>query len=75
MRYENLLPGCITGNRKNSLIHQFQKWKGTSYVPKNVHTSIQCNKHDPLDALNIVTHSPWQIIERREQKGNVKWYD
>jgi len=40
MRYEKLLPNHITENRRNSLIRQFQEWKGASYVPKNVHTSI-----------------------------------
>jgi hypothetical protein len=70
MRYENLLPDHITGNRRNSLIRQFQEWKGTNYVPKNVHTSIRWNKHDPLDTLNIVTDSPWQIIQKGKQKGS-----
>src|SRR5882762_4681082 len=70
MRYENLLPDHITGNRRNSLICQFQEWKGASYVPKNVHASIQWNKHDPLDTLNVVTDSPWQIIQKGKQKGN-----
>jgi len=70
MRYKNLLPDHIIGNRRNSLIHQFQEWKGASYVPKNVHASIQWNKHDPLDTLNVVTDSPWQIIQKGKQKGN-----
>lgn len=70
MKYENLLPDHITGNRRNSLIRQFQEWKGASYVPKNVHASIQWNKHDPLDTLNVVTDSPWQIIQKGKQKGN-----
>jgi len=70
MRYKNLLPDHITGNRRNSLIRQFQEWKGASYVPKNVHASIQWNKHDPLDTLNVVTDSPWQIIQKGKQKGN-----
>ena len=70
MRYEKLLPNHFTGNRRNSLIHQFQEWNGTNYVPKNVHNSIRWNKHDPLDSLNVVTDSPWQIIQRGKQKGN-----
>ena len=70
MKYEKLLPNHITGNRRNSLIRQFQEWKGTNYVPKNVHNSIRWNKHDPLDSLNVVTDSPWQIIQRGKQKGN-----
>jgi len=70
MRYENLLPDHIVGNRRNSLIRQFQEWKGTSYVPNNVHASIRWNKHDPLDTLNVVTDSPWQIVQRGKKKGN-----
>ena len=70
MRYEKLLPNHITENRRNSLIRQFQEWKGASYVPKNVHTSIQWNEHDLLDTLNVVTDSPWQIVQKGKQKGN-----
>ena len=63
LRYNNLLPDCITGNRQNIVICQFQEWKGVNYVPKNVHTSIKWSKEDPIDKLDVVTDTPWQIVK------------
>ena len=63
LRYENALPDHITGNRRNTLIRQFQDWKGIEYVPSDVHRSIRWGKHDPLDKLDVVTDSPWQIVK------------
>jgi hypothetical protein len=45
------------------VIHQFQKWKGTSYVPKNVHTALQWHKGDLMNILPVVTDSPWKIVQ------------
>ena len=63
LRYNNSLPDCITGDRRNIVIRQFQEWKGVNYVPKNVHTSIRWSKNDPIDKLNVVTDTPWQMVK------------
>jgi hypothetical protein len=64
LRYNNALPDCITGDRRNIIIRQFQEWKGVDYVPNNVHTSIRWSKQDPMDKLNVVTDTPWQMVKR-----------
>jgi len=63
LRYNNNLPDCITGERRNIVIRQFQEWKGVDYVPKNVHTSIRWSKQDPMDKLSVTTDTPWQIVK------------
>jgi len=63
LRYEGSLSDDINGHRRNTVIRQFQKWKGTAYVPKNVHSAIKWSKSVPLDMLPVVTDSPWQIIK------------
>ena len=72
LRYENALPDHITGNQCNVIICQFQQGKGTDYVPPNVHPSIRWDKCDPLDMLDMMMDSPWQIVERK--KYNKKEY-
>jgi len=69
LRYEGKLSDSITGNRRNVLIRQFQGWKGTDYVPQNVHDSIRWSDRDPLDLLNIVTDTPWHIVEKGGNKN------
>jgi hypothetical protein len=32
LRYEGKLPNCIDGQLRNTLIHQYQIWRGTEYV-------------------------------------------
>jgi hypothetical protein len=72
LRYVGLLPEKINGNRRNVVIRQFQTWKGTDYVPKNVHHSIRWDKHDPLDMLDVMTDTPWQIVKKIENKKGLK---
>ena len=72
LRYHGLLSDCITGDRRNVIIRQFQQWKGTEYVPPNVHPSIQWSEQDPLDLLDIVTDTPWQILKSDRKKFKSK---
>jgi hypothetical protein len=51
-------------------VRQFQQWKGTDYVPHNVHHSIRWNKQDPLDILNVVTDTPWQLVKNSKYGKN-----
>ena len=66
LRYENELPEHVIGSRRNIIICQFQKWKGTSYVPSNVHLAIRWSQRDPLDMLDATTDSPWQIVKGKK---------
>lgn len=68
LKYENVLPEHVCGNRRNAIIREFQKWKGTLYVPPKVHPAIQWNKSDPLETLRAVMDSPWQIVERQKKR-------
>jgi hypothetical protein len=70
LRFENALPESITGNRRNVIIRQFQGWKGTDYVPRDVHHSIRWNKQDPLEMLNVVTDTPWQLVKNNKYGKN-----
>jgi hypothetical protein len=70
LRFENTLPKGITGNRRNVIICQFQKLKGTDYVPHNVHHSIRWNKQDPLEMLDVVTDTPWQLLKNSKYGKN-----
>ena len=72
LRYENQLPEFITGNRHNTIIRQFQQWKGAKYVPRNVHPSIRWSDVDPLDMLSVTTDSPWEIVKNSSQGQKVK---
>ena len=69
LRYEGLLPKHISGQSRNSIIRQFQQWKGTSYVPMNVHGAIACSQRDPFEKLHAVTDSPWQILKTNATSG------
>ena len=48
MRYNGTLPEHIDGHWCNTLVQQFQAWKGSEYVPENVHPAIQWSNSDPF---------------------------
>ena len=48
MRYLGTLLINIDGHRRNTLILQFQSWKGANYVPEEVHPSIQWSAAHPF---------------------------
>jgi len=70
LRYERKLPSDINGHRRNTIIRQFQKWKGATYVPNNVHSAICWHKGDPLNMLAVVTDSPWQIVHKIDKDNS-----
>jgi len=74
LKYENKLPSEINGHNRNTIIHQFQQWKGTSFIPENVHEAIKWNNSDPFDILPVIADSPWKIISKENQmaKKHVK---
>lgn len=64
LEYEGVLPDHILGKARNTVIQQFQKWKGSSYVPSKVHSAICWSKSDPLEVHATVPVSPWQIVKK-----------
>ena len=47
------------------MIKAFRKWKGESFIPKNVHKAIHWSKHDPLNESEIF--DDW-IIKTKNNK-------
>jgi len=70
LKYENILPDHVVGDRCNTIICEFQQWKGTEYVPEHVHPSLKWNPRDPLHLLGVTTDSPWQIIKNNKTDKN-----
>jgi hypothetical protein len=68
LRYEGSLPSCVIGYTRNSLIRNFQNWKGTGYVPEKTDAPLRWSESDPMDILPVVTDSAWQIIKRGKDK-------
>jgi hypothetical protein len=74
LRYENDLSHHVDGYRRNTMIRQYQKWKGTAFVPANVDTQLSWNDRDAMPMLPVVTDSPWQLVtkEKSKLKGTTK---
>jgi hypothetical protein len=53
----------------NPLIPQYQKWKGTNYVPKQTDMALRWSPNDPLELLSEITDSPWQILDKQTKKS------
>ena len=51
LKYDNKLPNHINGNLHNAIIHQFQLYKGTGYMPDNVPQQLRWTLSDPMDLL------------------------
>jgi hypothetical protein len=61
MRYEGHLPNSIDGHCHNTIIHQFQEWKGADYVPDQIHPAIKWSKINPFklqEADSVLWHIP-----------------
>jgi hypothetical protein len=48
MKYNSTLPEYIDGHQCNTLVHQFQGWKSTEYIPEHMHPAICWSKSDPF---------------------------
>ena len=48
LKYNQALPGHINAKSRRALIHQYRKWKGDLYVPKDVHSALRWSANDPL---------------------------
>jgi len=69
MRHENALPIQIDGNRRNTIIRQYQKWKGTSYVPEHVNKHLSWSEHDTMQLLPVMSDTPWQLVNKDQGKS------
>lgn len=67
LRYEGNLPDDINGTLRNSLIRQYQEWKGTDYVPNNTDEALKWSKNDPMNVLPVITDSAWEIIDKSKK--------
>jgi hypothetical protein len=65
LSYENLLPRQINGNLCNTLIRQFQTYKGINYIPPSIPNQLKWTLKDPMDLLPIISDSPWQVINTK----------
>ncbi|KAF8573877.1 hypothetical protein K439DRAFT_1374015, partial [Ramaria rubella] len=61
LRYEKKLPTNITGDRRNTIIREYQLWKGTSFVPKHVHAALHWSNDDPFPLLEVTRDTDWYI--------------
>ncbi|KAF8579609.1 hypothetical protein K439DRAFT_1648445 [Ramaria rubella] len=46
--YERNLPSDIIGDRRNTIIREYQLWKGSNFVPKHVHAALCWSNEDPF---------------------------
>jgi len=60
--YDGSLPSTIDGQLRNSLIRQYQLFKGTKYMPVNTPPALKSTESDEMTMLPVVTDSPWQIL-------------
>jgi hypothetical protein len=69
--YNGTLPPHINGYLRNTLIRQYQLYKGTQHVPSNTPYPLKWTKEDPMNMLPVVTDSPWMIVsETKKQTTN-----
>src|SRR6202453_1230806 len=68
LKYEGNLPEEIHRLTRNTLIHAVQKWKGLEYVPNHYHSAIRT----PMKLIDVVTDSPWRIIDKSIKKFDIK---
>ncbi|KAF8580544.1 hypothetical protein K439DRAFT_1648185 [Ramaria rubella] len=61
LSYEKKLPTNITGDRRNTIIREYQLWKGTSFIPKHVHAALCWSNDDPFPLLEVTRDTDWYI--------------
>ena len=58
LRCEAAIAKHINGDRCNVVIHQFQDWKRTEYIPHRVHKFIWWSRSDLLNKPIVVADTP-----------------
>ncbi|KAF8586746.1 hypothetical protein K439DRAFT_1297744, partial [Ramaria rubella] len=70
LRYERNLPSDIIGDRRNTIIREYQLWKGSNFVPKHVHAALRWSNEDPFPLLEVAEDTDW-YIHNELTDGNV----
>ena len=52
----------IDGHCQNTIIRQFQIWKGLNYTPENLHPTIKWSAQQPYPLEAEVQDNSWQIV-------------
>ena len=53
IRYEGVPPNNIDGDHRNTVIRQYQQWKGTQHVPDVLHSALRWSQKDLFYMLKI----------------------
>jgi hypothetical protein len=69
--YENKLPNNINGKLRNTVIRQYQIYKGTNYIHDRVPSQLKWTLSDPMDLLPVITDSSWQVINNKYKSENL----
>jgi hypothetical protein len=64
LRYEGQLPDDFKQEIRSVMIHQFQLWKGTDYIPPKTDAALKWSQTDPLDLVSVVDDSLWQLVNK-----------
>ncbi|KAF5366096.1 hypothetical protein D9757_012699 [Collybiopsis confluens] len=64
LRYEGKLDQSVAGSTRSILIDTFRKWKGSTYVPPTIHSSIRWNAKDPWFEESTVD-LPWTVVDKK----------
>ena len=73
LNYCKKLHTTVVGKSRGVLIKAFRKWRGESYIPKNVHKAIRWSKRDPLNESEIF--DAWSIKTKdNKQESALKTY-
>jgi hypothetical protein len=60
MKYNSTLPQHIDGHRRDTLVRQFQAWKGIEYIPEHMHPAIHWSNSDPF-IVNESQDTKWHM--------------
>ncbi|KAF8577371.1 hypothetical protein K439DRAFT_1649094 [Ramaria rubella] len=72
LRYEGNLPSDIIGEWRNTIIREYQLWKGSNFIPKHVHTALHWSKDDPFPLLDVAEDTDWYIHQEVTDGNAVK---
>ncbi|KAF8580195.1 hypothetical protein K439DRAFT_1264983, partial [Ramaria rubella] len=65
LNHQGKLDPHVEGDQRNTVIREYQLWKGTEHVPSNVHRALKWNKDDPLHLLEKLEDETWTIIDNK----------
>ncbi|KAF8572562.1 hypothetical protein K439DRAFT_1274811, partial [Ramaria rubella] len=71
LRYERNLPSDIIGDRRNTIIREYQLWKGSNFVPKHVHAALCWSNEDPFPLLEVAEDTDWYIRNELTDGNNI----